>query len=275
VYLFSARDRANLGHNLRLVFNGAKPPESIRMLVWKLFRNYAFYIVDYFRLFSMTAAESAGHIDLSEGRSHLDAALAQGKGVLLLTPHLGHWEVGGLGIRCLGYPLNVVGIKHNTSFTNNLLNILRARHDIRVIELGDSIFDSIEIVNALNRNELVAMLADRPFFERTEKVPFFGGFLEIPVGPMLLAMATGAAVVPAITVMEAPGRYRGLMLPPLEVRKGPNRARALTQNIEAMVGVFEAFIRCHPDQWYLPERIPAGGGKPGGEISRDAIRRAP
>jgi Kdo2-lipid IVA lauroyltransferase/acyltransferase len=255
VFVFSRNDRRKVRHNLTIVFAGQKFPASPRRLLWQFFQNYAFYMVDFFRLLSMTLEESQSFAQLYEGRYHLDEALAKGRGVILLTAHLGHWEIGGLGLRALGYPLTVVTIKHNSLFTNNLINLMRNRHGIRVIELGNSTYDVIEIVHALHRNEVVAVLGDRAFSERAGVATLFGKDVPLPVGPMLLAMTTKAPVVPAFSVMESPGRYCGIIEPALNLRNGPDREQAMKHNLQQVAAVFERFIRRYPDQWFQTESI--------------------
>lgn len=255
VFVFSRQDRENVRHNLDVIYNGSRPPAPRQKLLWSLFQNYAFYMVDFFRLLTMTMKESQAFAQLYDGRHHLDEALSKGRGVVLLTAHLGHWEIGGLGLRALGYPINVVTLKHNSYFTNRLINTMRNSHGIRVIELGGTIYETIELVRALKRGEVVAVLADRVFSDRSEVVSFFGRPVPFPVGPILLAMATRAPVVPAFSVMEAPGRYRGIIEPPLNLRNGSDRERSLIDNLQQVANVFERYIRLYPDQWYHVNRL--------------------
>ncbi len=255
VFLLSSRDRSTIEHNLRTILNGTLPPHGLSRLTWRVFQNYAFYMVDFFRLLTMSRDECRGFIHLYEGREHLDAALSLGRGAILLTAHLGHWEIGGLGLSALGYPIHVVAVRHNSVFTNELVNDLRERHSIRVIELGSSVYDSIELVHVLKRGELLAVLGDRVFNDRTRQVPLFGRPVSLPIGPVLLAMATRAPVVPAFSVMDAPGRYRGIIEAPLDIRCDRNREEALKHNLAQVAAVFERAIRRYPDQWYHVERI--------------------
>jgi lauroyl/myristoyl acyltransferase len=255
VFFLSSRDRGNIEHNLRVIRNGSRPTSSVPFLLWRVFQNYAFYMFDVFRLLTMTRDECAALAHLYEGREHLDDALRHGRGVVLLTAHLGHWEIGGLGLSALGYPVNVVAVKHNSTFTNTLINSLRGRHSIRVIELGDSVFDTIELVHALRRGEVVAVLGDRVFSDRSREVSLFGRPVRLPLGPVLLAMATRAPIVPAFSVMDGPGRYRGFIEAPLELRYDGDREEALRHNLEQVAAVFERVIGRYPDQWYHLERI--------------------
>lgn len=126
-FAFSAKDRRNIGDNLKRVFNGDCPSPDRRRLIWKIFQNYSIYMVDFFRLLGMDLDETPAFAQLYEGRSNLDEAMDRGRGVLLLTAHLGHWEIGGLGLRALGYPVNVVTVKHNSPFMNSLVTTLRNR----------------------------------------------------------------------------------------------------------------------------------------------------
>lgn len=256
VYFFSPRDRRHVSHNFDLIFNGYNPPANRKLLLWRFFQNYGIYVVDFFRLLSMTMEESQTFAQLYQGHQHIDAALDRGRGAVLLTAHLGHWEIGGLGLRAMGYPVNVVALKHNTTFTNALINVMRMRHGIRIIEVEESAYGAIELVKALNRNEVVAVLGDRVFAaERSEVTTFFNRPVQLPVGPVLLAMAARAPIVPAFSIMEAPGRYRGVVEPPLELKYGPDRREALKHNLRQVAAVFERYIRRYPDQWYIVEPL--------------------
>lgn len=255
VYLFSSKDRATMRHNLRIALNGACLRINHAVILWRVFQNYALYMVDFFRLLGMDPVESRRRTHLYEGRRHLDEALAQGRGVILLTAHLGNWEIGGLGLRALGYPLTVVSLKHNTAFTNHLVNTMRSRHGIRVVEVGDSAYDGIEIIRALQRQEVIAVLGDRVFADRAGTTTLFGRTVPLPLGPILVAMATGAPIIPAFSVMEAPGLYRGIVEPALDIQRGPDREVALQHNLRQVAGVFERIIRRFPDQWYQVDRL--------------------
>jgi KDO2-lipid IV(A) lauroyltransferase len=238
------------------MFNGHNPPANRKLLLWRFFQNYGIYVVDFFRLLSMNLEESQAFAQLYEGRQHIDAALDRGRGAVLLTAHLGHWEIGGLGLRAMGYPVNVVALKHNTTFTNALINVMRMRHGIRIIEVEESAYGAIELVKALNRNEVVAVLGDRVFAaDRSEVTTFFNRPVQLPVGPVLLAMAARAPIVPAFSIMEAPGHYRGVVEAPLELKYGPDRREALQHNLRQVASVFERYIRRYPDQWYIVDPL--------------------
>jgi KDO2-lipid IV(A) lauroyltransferase len=68
-------------------------------------------------------------------------------------------------------------------------------------------------------------------------------------------MAARAPIVPAFSIMEAPGRYRGVVEPPLDLKYGPDRREALKHNLRQVAAVFERYIRRYPDQWYIVEPL--------------------
>lgn len=101
----------------------------------------------------------------------------------------------------------------------------------------------------------MAVLGDRVFSDRWAEATLFGRRVRMPVGPLLIAMATGAPVVPAFSVMEATGHYQGIIEPALKLKNGPDRRQALEHNLRQITAVFEKYIRRYPDQWYEFERI--------------------
>ena len=255
IFLFSRRDRRHVLHNLSVIFTNGPPPVGRRRLLWRFFQNYGIYVVDFFRLFAMSPERTRACARLYEGRHHLDAALAAGRGAVMVTAHLGHWEIGGLGLSAMGYHVNVVAVKHNTTFTESLVNQLRRSHGIRIIEVEESAFGVIELIKALNRNEIVAVLGDRVFSDRSETAIMFNRPVRLPVGPVILAMAARAPILPSFSVMEAPGRYRGIIEAPLPLRYGPDRQEALRHNLQMIATVMERYVRRYPDQWYQVEPI--------------------
>ncbi|HEY5191240.1 MAG TPA: lysophospholipid acyltransferase family protein, partial [Candidatus Deferrimicrobium sp.] len=105
-------------------------------------------------------------------------------------------------------------------------------------------FSSLEIVAALRRGEIVAMLVDR--WEGMDGVPakFFGADRLFPRGPFVLSRATGAPIIPAFIVRDG-SVYRGVVDPPFSMKESEDEsgARRVSESLERM-------IRIYPDQWY-------------------------
>jgi len=108
----------------------------------------------------------------------------------------------------------------------------------------------IEAVNALRRNEVLALLGDRDGSYHTIRMDFFGKPTDIPVGAAYLAIASGAPVIPVFVPMEN-GTYATLMDEAIYFRGGHGQhSEGIRSGMERLLAVFERGIRQYPDQWY-------------------------
>ena len=255
VYLFSKQDRSQLGRNFALALNRPAGDPRVKRAVRRLFRHYANYLIDFFLFPQLSKAKVRTYFSTIQGESHLRRALASGKGALLISAHVGNWEIGGNLLRSLDYPLTVVGLPHNTAQTNALVFHLRNLRGIEIIEVGDSDFSVLQILNALRRNRIVAMIGDQDHLGTGRPTRFLGKQLRLPTGPVILAMISGAALLPTFVLEQTNGTYHGIIEPPLPIDRAGERARAIDRNLHRLARVFETYIRQYPEQWYCPEPL--------------------
>jgi KDO2-lipid IV(A) lauroyltransferase len=209
-----------------------------------IFRNYARYLVDYGRFRWAPRDGFDGVITALEGGEHLQAALGPGRGLILVTGHIGNWELGGVFFGHRGVKVNVVTLPDASRQIDAIRDGYRGQYSVRTIVLDGSPFASLEMVTALKRGEMVAMLVDR--WAGAEGVPttFLGGMHRLPRGPFVLSRVTGAPVLPAFVVRDG-ASYRGIVEPPFVVEDddfGPYAER-LSRTLEGV-------IRRYPEQWY-------------------------
>ena len=217
-------------------------------------RHFAQMLADYFLCAGSHRANGLLHD--WRGIEHVEAARALGRGVLLVTAHLGHWELGGLLLAGHGLPMTVVTLEEPTTELTRWRDAYRRRAGIRTIPVGPGHhFAFVEIMQALRRNEVVAMLVDRPYAGSGEKVQFFGRATEFSTGPSILCQHTGAAVVPAFVLRDASGCYTAFAeaVLPLAPEAG------LPHNTQLIASHFENIIRKHPEQWFNYVPIWRGG----------------
>lgn len=112
----------------------------------------------------------------------------------------------------------------------------------------------MKIVEALKKNEVVALLADKVFWGKSAEVSFFGHKVAFPLGPYQVARASGAAALPVFMVRERNGRYQGFIEPPLPMSLTPEEGLA-GETLRGFVNHLERYIRRYPDQWYNPDRL--------------------
>src|SRR5919199_799979 len=148
------------------------------------------------------------------GWEHLAAARAGGRGVLLVTAHLGSVALVGQMVALGGCPANVV-VEALEPRLLALLGSLRAQHGITPLPAGPGLLRAI--VAALGRNEVVGLLSDRDVLGNGVEVTFFGAPTRLPGGAAGLGLRTGAVVLPAFTARQPDGRYLGWFEPPLHL----------------------------------------------------------
>jgi KDO2-lipid IV(A) lauroyltransferase len=248
-YLLLGKQRRGIRANLRVV-TGRR---QVERLVVSTFYKYARNWTDIMLMMRLSGARLDALIGRSSNSGPLDDALARGNGAILIAPHLGNWELGGLGLADRGYPVNILTFREQDERVNEMRERVRAARGIRFIYVNrndTSPLAIIEAVNALRRNEILALLGERDGSSHTITLDFFGKPAAIPIGAAYLAMSSGAPVIPVFVPLEG-GRYATLMDEPIyfPARHGDHPA-AVRAGTERILRVFEKYIRRYPDQWY-------------------------
>ncbi len=229
------------------------------------FLNYARYVVDFLRAPKLKPEEviTKVHFDRWEA---IDAAFAEGKGVIFILMHFGNWDMGGAVLAARGYPLNVIADMFGNDRANEI--VVRSRQ-VRGMKVIPSDRAAAGIVRAMRRNEALAILIDTPVGTGGVEVNFFGERTMVPAGPARIALRTGARVIP-VALPRASGTSDQLIaMADFDVRvtrtgDDERDVQALTQRIFT---AHERFIRAYPDQWYIfrrmwPARSPATTREP-------------
>ncbi|HEY6007371.1 MAG TPA: lysophospholipid acyltransferase family protein [Geobacteraceae bacterium] len=248
-YLVTPRQRRGQRANLRVV-TGRRDVERL------LFASYCAYArnwTDIMRMIRLTGPRLQALIGQRSDSRPLEDALAAGTGAILVSPHFGNWELGGLGLADLGYPINVLTYREPDRRVTEQRRQMRTERGIGIIYVDrndTSPLAIIEAVNALRRNEIVCLVGDRDGSANTVSVKFFGRPTELPAGAAYLALATGAPILPVFVPLVG-DRYATLMDAPIRVtgRPGEN-ATAVREAMQQLATVFERYIRQHPEQWY-------------------------
>jgi KDO2-lipid IV(A) lauroyltransferase len=246
-------ERRAVRSNLGRVLAGASPA-VVDARVRETFANFGAFFADLLTLNRRPGTDLRAYVASAVGEHHLDAAIAAGRGVVLLTAHLCNWEFAGRLLSSRGgRTAHVVLFTEQDALEGYLrldsphLRFVTRRH--ATSRLG--------LLATLRRAELVAMQADRPSGGRGDAiVPFFGEPAAFPIGPFVLARAAGAAVIPAFCAMAPGGRYRLEIDPPIWVKPGEEQAGLVT-----VVAALERVIRACPTQWvnFFDAWSPSGG----------------
>jgi KDO2-lipid IV(A) lauroyltransferase len=247
-YLFYKKARKNIQENLSHVLPDASSGK-LASLSLNTFRNYSKYLVDYGRFNNLCVDKLFKEVVHVDGTKNIDEALARGKGLIMLTAHLGNWELGGIFFGRQDIKINILTARDAVAEVDAIRSRYRKFHNINTIVLGDSPFDILEVLAALRRNEIVAMLVDRGGMSGPT-VPFFGKSVTFPEGPIKLAKETGAPIIAGFVLREKDG-YRAVAESPIYYESSGGDAERNSERIaKTVLKVFERYIRKYPDQWY-------------------------
>jgi Kdo2-lipid IVA lauroyltransferase/acyltransferase len=245
------RHRTIAAENLAGAFPGRFAAGEVEALVRDVFINLGRTAVDVARSHRLLRPHQRAAIQM-DGLAHLEAARRRRKGVLLLTGHFGPWELLPLAAALFYEPIHVVARPLDNPRLDDLLTALRERGGNQVIRKRDAVHG---ILQALRRGETVGILIDQHISEREGVVvPFFGRPASTASAPALIAIRSGAAVVPVGIVRAGRGRYRIRIFPEVEVRRSGDLKADLVENTARFNLAIEGMIREHPDHWFWVHR---------------------
>jgi Kdo2-lipid IVA lauroyltransferase/acyltransferase len=232
--------------NLQRAFGDTWSEETIERMVRRSFRHCGQTLAEFMTMSSWSSAEVEKRVEL-RGRHHLDAALAQGRGALLVTAHYGNWELMAARLVRAGYALHVIARDADDPATNALINWIRGKCGYDVISRRDATRPALE---CLRRNECLGILLDQNTVSGEVYVDFFGHPAATAPGPAILARRTGAPLVPIFDRRREDGTHVVEFQPPLEwTATGDREADVLTITAQ-LTQTIERQIRAEPAQWF-------------------------
>lgn len=250
-FLVAGRERKKTLLHLTWAYGEEKSPREIRELGKKVFVHFAKVTVEVLRFPKLTREQLEQLIDKGNGFPVLDQVLSKGRGMILLTAHLGNWELMGAFLRLNNYPGALVGKKIYYDKFNDVLLELRSKATLRTIYQDAP---AKEFLKVLEQNEILALLTDQDI-DRLDGifVPFFGRPAYTLTAPVKMALATGAPIVPAFLVQRG-NRYQFLVDEPIQVEMKGSREETILEYTSRWSRVVEDKIRSYPDQWVWMHR---------------------
>lgn len=184
-----------------------------------------------------------------EGLDNLKKALNKKKGAILLTAHLGNFPLMSLKLAKEGYPVHFVTRPMRDEKAGNYLHNLRTNAGVKTIFSYPRRECVTGIIKALRSNESVVIQMDQNFGTGGVWVNFFGKLAATPVGPIVFALRTEAAVVPAYIFREAKGKHCIRILPQEELILKENKDETVLLNAIKFTRIIEPWIKDFPCQW--------------------------
>jgi KDO2-lipid IV(A) lauroyltransferase len=216
------------------------------------FQNLGMMAVEFFRIPKMDVETFKKRVTI-EGLEEALRLLGKGKGALLLLSHFGNWEMMGIMSKLIGNTIMVIAkpMKKNMRVDEYITKIRNAAG----LEVVSSIKASRTVIKALSRNRVVGILIDQRA-KRSEGIwaDFFGKKAPTTPGLAVLAMKTGAPVVPVFMIRDGFGKHRLVIQEPLELVHTGDIKKDVEANTQLFNHTLESMIRQYPDQWFWVHR---------------------
>lgn len=187
-----------------------------------------------------------------EGEENLKRILNKNKGAILVSGHLGNWELLGVSLALKGFKMNPIVKFQSNGLVDRIIQDNRRSLGMNLIDKRGFLRPILE---AFKRNEVVSFLLDQSTYKNGVKVKFFGKEAPIPRGAAEFALKTGAPVFTARCLREKPGRYRVVVSDEIELIRTGDHQRDVQENTAMFIRLIEDVIREHPEQWLWMHKL--------------------
>ena len=186
-----------------------------------------------------------------EGWELLEEARARGRGAIIVTGHLGNWELGGSYVAARGIPIDGIARQQANPLFDHFLTDTRQRLGMDVVWDGHAVRRT---PRSLRENRVVAMVSDQGALGLASTwVPFFGRPAKTPRGPAVFALRLGVPILFAVSLRLPNGSFR-LVFEPVPVEQTGDRDRDVDAIVTAYTQSLERWVRRHPEQYFWQHR---------------------
>jgi Kdo2-lipid IVA lauroyltransferase/acyltransferase len=246
VYWSFGRLRRVGWHNLEMAFP-ERSSKQRRAVLRGVYRHLGWQLVEFCRMARYTPENTRGWMR-TEGLNHYLAAQARGKGVLIVTGHLGAWELSSFYHSLMGHPMGMVARRLDNRRLDAFVNGIRCLNGNRVIDKDDF---GRGLLQAMRAGQTVGILMDTNMTPpQGAFVKFFGMDACTGTGLAHIARKTGAAVLPGFMLWEPSERRYVLHFgPKIEIPHTEDASADILRGTQLCTSAIESWIRRYPDQW--------------------------
>ena len=249
-FWLAAKERARACEQLQRSLN-ISDNRCATAIAKRCFENLGKNVVEFLRFPRMDARALRQAVTF-EGASHIEAALARGKGAIILTGHFGNWELLAASISAQVAPLMPIVRELRSARLNALVSSYRAKAGYATIDRDTGLRSALR---CLKRNQLLGIVADVDTKVNGVFVDFFGKPAYTPYSPVAIALKTGAAILPSFIIRQPDGTHRAIIEPPLALERAAVNEEELVINTQKFTKIIEGYIRRYPEQWiWMHER---------------------
>jgi KDO2-lipid IV(A) lauroyltransferase len=245
---FLKKYRERVIGNLSVAFGAEKDFNEIKKLARNVFFHFTLTPLETIYLIAVPFGRFILNIKI-RGKEYLDAALAQGNGVIGLGAHLGSFTLLGTRLAAEGYPFNVIINEGNfPKFMKSLITYQR-RVGQKFFPPKPETASVKKSLNCLHRNEILYLIADEQQRRGGLPVPFFGQIAYTPPGPAIFSFKTGAIILPMFVLREDETKRTLVIGNPIEIERTGDEKKDIERLTAKFTKIIEETIRQYPHQW--------------------------
>ncbi len=256
--------------SLRIAFGPEKTDEQIEHIIHDCFKNIRKGIIEL--LYYSRYPDRVQQTFSIKGKEHLDRALANGKGVILVTAHFGNFPLMMLDFAQMGYKVNVIMRRARDKKVADIILKIMNRVNVHTIYTHPRRGCVLESLKVLRNNELLFVLMDQHFgSEGGVMVEFFHRKAATAPGAVVIANRTGSPVLPVFCVRQKDSHQEIILEPEIFFEKCEKDEDTIQVNVSRLTRIIEKFIRMYPHEWgWMHRRWKKEQDPVGRDLSRNA-----
>jgi len=237
--------------NLHIAFGEEKPEKELFGIARRTFENLGMVAVEFFRIPGMDTETYKKKVEM-EGVEEALKVLDKKKGALLLLGHFGNWELMALMSKVIEKPILVIAKSIKQKRIDQWITRIRKMVGLELIPPKNA---TPKVIKALSQNEVVGILFDqRGKRSRGVWADFFGRKVPTTSGLAVMAIKSGAPVLPVFMIRNGFQKHRLIVKEPLELIHTGDLRKDVEANTQLFNDILESIIRQYPDQWFWVHR---------------------
>jgi KDO2-lipid IV(A) lauroyltransferase len=235
--------------NLRLVFGKRKSEDEIQSIYYECLTRTITSFLELMKFRFLPLPVAKGRIDLV-GEENLDAALKRGKGIIIPGIHLGNFPLFPAILAKRGYPIAVIIKKPKNRYLAQLYTLMDEIGGVGLIDSRDRKLAAQQSLQQLREGGILYIVMDQNPPYPDIIVDFFGYPVPSFKGPVVLAMRTGATILPAFIVYDNGWRHKVTIEKPLPLEITGDNKQDVIHNLTRLMKLIEGYIERYPGQWW-------------------------
>lgn len=232
---------------IRLVLGDTVPTREVRRIAWISLRNLFLNAVEILRFPVMDKAWVMQNVDTG-GVDFIRERWNPDHGAILAVPHMGNWDLAGVGANLMGLPIFFMARRQKNPLTDAYLNRLRGVTGVETILTDSGALR--KVVRNLKQGKIFAMLPDVRARDAAIRVDYLGGKADLATGMEAFARHANVPIFPAYALREGWSRHRWIVLEPVHPDPAVDRKTDQHRIMQEVMSRFDQAVRTHPAQYF-------------------------